>query len=361
MTIWRAVAGCALLSLGLTQPGAARAGVQSAPAALAVSDFYVTTVDAVRIFVREVRPAQDPAGEPLILLHGARAPGIASFDLPVKDASLARTLAERTHRSVYVMDARGYGLSDRPAAMAASPAGHPPLSRAYEVVRDIDAVAAAARVRSSSKQVSLLGWATGGMWAAYYASLHPEQVSHLVTMNALYGAAVPHAQFGAGSSLSDPRQPDQFNPAIGAYGVFEGASLLNVWDRSLPPADRNRWRDPDVAAALVRATLDSDSAFARQEPGKFRAPSGALEDSFYQAVGRRLFDASSIRAHILVVRSERDFWSRPEDVTAFLHDAHHAASARALTLPNATHFVHLERPEHGREQLVDAVADFLEK
>jgi pimeloyl-ACP methyl ester carboxylesterase len=86
---------------------------------------------------------------------------------------------------------------------------------------------------------------------------------------------------------------------------------------------------------------------------------GAIEDSFYQASSRRLFDASSITGSVLVVRSERDFWSRPEDVQTFVHDAVHARSIRALTLPEATHFVHLDRAEHGRERLITEVVAFL--
>ncbi|MEI7036617.1 hypothetical protein [Fulvimonas yonginensis] len=80
-------------------------------------DFRVVTADGVGIHVREVRTPQ-AKGEPLILIHGARVPGVASFDLAVPGGSLAQDLALRTGRPVYVMDARGYGGSDRPPAMA---------------------------------------------------------------------------------------------------------------------------------------------------------------------------------------------------------------------------------------------------
>ena len=45
------------------------------------------------------------------MAHGARVPGIASFDLPVANGSLAADLAQRSGRPIYVMDARGYGVS----------------------------------------------------------------------------------------------------------------------------------------------------------------------------------------------------------------------------------------------------------
>jgi pimeloyl-ACP methyl ester carboxylesterase len=327
---------------------------------IARQDFRVTTGDGVGLFVRELRPAgAAPGREPLILVHGARVPGLGSFDLPVPGGSLAADLAARTGRVVYVMDARGYGASDRPPALEQPPGANPPQSRAWQVVRDIAAVAAEAGSRSGSRTVALFGWATGGMWCAYYASLHPERVGHLVTFNALYGGTDRHAQLGPGSSTSDPAHPRRLNPRVGAYALNDAAALLPGWDRSIPIADKASWRDPAVVAAYQQAALASDPLSATREPPAFRAPLGAIEDSFYQAGGRRLFDASSITSPVLVLRSERDFWSRPEDAEAFAHDAVRAASVRVVTLPEATHFAHLDRPERGRDQLLQLVADFL--
>src|SRR5690348_1271654 len=69
--------------------------------------FRVKTEDGVRISVHEVRTSNATKGlEPLILLHGARVPGLASFDLPVPGGSLAADLARQTHRLVFIMDAR---------------------------------------------------------------------------------------------------------------------------------------------------------------------------------------------------------------------------------------------------------------
>jgi pimeloyl-ACP methyl ester carboxylesterase len=91
----------------------------------------------------------------------------------------------------------------------------------------------------------------------------------------------------------------------------------------------------------------------------FRAPMGAMEDSFYQAIGRPLFDASSITARILIVRSGRDFWSRPEDVAALSRDAVRSARVERLELADATHMVHLDRPQRGRDRLLAVLTTFL--
>jgi pimeloyl-ACP methyl ester carboxylesterase len=324
-------------------------------------DFRVKTEDGVGIFVRELRGSGAARGrEPLILVHGARVPGLGSFDLPVPGGSLAADLVEKTGRLVYVMDARDYGGSDRSPAMDEPPNANPPQARAYQVVRDIAAVVADAERRSGSRTVALLGWATGGMWVAFYASLCAEQVGHLVTLNALYGGSNKHAMLGPGSSSSDPAHPDRLNPATGAYSLNSAASLLRGWDQSIPADDKTTWRDPAVASAYQQAALASDPTSGTRQPAAFRAPLGALEDSFYQAGGRRLFDAASITSHVLIVRSERDFWSRPEDVQAFVHDAVHAASVKVVSLPDATHFAHLDRAEHGRDRLMSEVAAFLE-
>jgi len=352
-----------LLSLVSTPIAAALASPTSPtrpPAPLTRRDFRVKTIDGVRIRVREVQPPSPDKGRPILLIHGARVPGIGSFDLDVPNGSLAGDLALGLNRRVYVMDARGYGGSDRPSAMGRPAAESRPLSRAYEVVRDIDAVVQKATQLSEATQADLLGWATGGAWAAYYASLWPEHVARLVTLNALYGATTAHASLGPGSNTADPAHPDRLNPTLGGYALYPGSSLLPGWDRSIPDTDKSVWRDPAIASAYVAAALASDPESRRHDPPAFRAPLGAIEDSFYQAAGRRLYDASSITARLLVVRSERDFWSRPEDATDFAHDAVRAQTTRIVTIPEATHFVHLDRPQHGRDLLLQEVVSFLQ-
>ena len=55
-----------------------------------------------------VRTNVHRACEPILLVHGARVPGIASFDLPVAGGSLAADLADKGF-CAYVIDIRGYG------------------------------------------------------------------------------------------------------------------------------------------------------------------------------------------------------------------------------------------------------------
>ena len=345
-----------------------RAVLATAPALLAAAaraeglaraELFTTTDDGFRIHVREVAPPS-PRGVPLILVHGARAPGIASFDLAVPGGSLAADLATRLNRRVYLVDARGYGGSQRPAAMDRPPEQSRPLSRAHEVVRDLDAVVRLASKRNGGAKVGLIGWATGGLWAGWCAALKPERVAGLVTLNALYGGSDVHPMLGPGSTFAQPGQPRRFDPATGGYALYAGTSLLDRWNSNIPIADKDAWRDPAVAKALAEAALASDPKAAASAPPRFRAPLGALEDSFHQACGRKLYDAGSITAPVLLIRSGADFWSRRVDVEAFIADAERSPKVTAVEIPDATHFVHLDRPERGRDRLLAELTAFFE-
>ena len=322
-------------------------------------DFFVKTTDGYDIAVRAVAAASSASRPPVILVHGARVPGIGSFDLPVPGGSLAVDLARAGH-AVYVMDARGYGRSTRPPAMDAPAEAAAPLVRAWAVMRDIDAVAAAVRQRAGVASVALLGWATGAMWCGMYAALNPDRVSHLVYYNGLYGGSAQHAMLGTGTSNEDPAHSGRFNRrGAGAWRFSTGPDVLRTWDSVIPIEDKAQWRDPRVADAYVKEALASDPTAASRNPASFRAPSGAMEDSFYQATGRQLFDAASIVARVLVVRSARDFWSRPEDADTLVRHLDRAAAVQSMTIPDATHHVHLDRPERGREAFLRAVVSFL--
>jgi len=322
------------------------------------TDFYADSDPGIRIYLREIRdPSTNGDNGPILLVHGARVPGAASFDLPVPGGSLAEDLVKAGFIA-YVMDIRGYGRSTLPREMSDPPERHAPLVRSNEAVRDIDAAVDSIRKRTGRKRVSLFGWATGGQWAGYYAALHSDKLSHLVIHNALYGANTPQPLVGQGSDLEDPNQPGQLNPALGAYRWNAASSLLAGWDKSIPLDNKNEWRDPAVAEAYVHEALASDSAAADHNPPAFRSPNGAMEDSFYLATGRQLWDASFITVPTLVIASERDFWSRREDRDLLMAHLVHAPIKRLVTIPDATHFVHLDRNEHGRQQLLDALIQF---
>ena len=170
-------------------------------------ELFATGDIDVQIHVREVHRDMHKDCRPVLLVHGARVPGVASFDLPVPGGSLAGDLADKNF-CAYVIDVRSYGQSTRPREMEEPPEWHPPLVRSVEAVRDIDAAIDLIRKRTGWSRVSVLGWASGRQWAGYYATLHSDKLSHLILVNALYGADAPHPLMGHGSELEDPAHPD---------------------------------------------------------------------------------------------------------------------------------------------------------
>lgn len=333
--------------------------VRAADPELQRQDRFVELPSGERLFVREVRRAADTAATPasaVLLLHGARVPGLASFDLPMPGGSLAADLAAAGHR-VYILDLRGYGRSSRPAAMEAPASASPPLMRTADAVADIAAAVAAIKGWTGLTQVSLLGWATGGHWLGAYAAAHPQQVSRLVVVNTLYGGSDKHTTLGAGSSLEDPKRPGTLNAAaLGGWRLNTRESLYGAWDNSIPDADKSTGRDPAVANAYGDAALASDETSTTRTPPSFRAPSGAVADAFELAMDRRQWRAADLAMPVLVIRSSRDFWSRPEDAATL---AREAPQAELLLIPEATHFVHLDRATAGRTVFLDAVLRFL--
>ena len=336
------------------------AGANASPADVVRRGFSVSSEPGIRLFVREVAATRAHRDEPAILLiHGARVPGIASFDLDVPGGSLAADLATRG-LDVYVMDVRGYGASTRPKEMEEPAVGRPALVRSSEAARDIGSVVDWIRKRRGVGKVALFGWATGGQWAGYYASLFPERVSTLIVLNSLYGGSSVHLLMGHGSDMEDASQPGRFNSAAcGSYRFNEEKSLFGVWDRSIPVENKNDWRDPAVARTYAAAALASDPTSSSRTPPSFRSPCGALEDSFYLSTGRQLWDASLITAPTLVLASEFDFWSRPQDRELLQEHLVHAARVKVVVLKGATHFVHLDRPEHGRQIMMEEILGFV--
>lgn len=316
----------------------------------------------VDIAIREVVSRTAPRrGDPVILLHGARVSGIPSFDLDVAGGSLAADLAASGY-ALYIVDLRGYGASTRPPEMGLPRTQSAPLVRSGAAVRDLAAAVDAVLARTGSQKVAILGWATGGHWAGMYAALNPGKVSKLVFYNTLYGYTAEHKLIGRGSRLADPDLPERFNLArFQNYRLNPAKSLLPGWDRSIPIEDKSAWRDPAVAEAYVAAALASDPTSADRTPPSFRAPSGAMADSFLIATGASLWDARLIDADALILRAGGDFWSRPEDASKLLGHLQSRDSGKAelVTIPEATHFVHLDRTERGRAEFLDAVRRFL--
>lgn len=326
---------------------------------LARIDFTVRSDPGIDIFVRSIRSSASVTSlPPVLLVHGARASSVPSFDLDVPNGSLAADLARAGH-PVYLLDARGYGGSTRPDAMNRPPAESVPLTRTGEAVRDIAAVVEQVCDELGVERVALMGWATGSQWMAHYAASEPERVSHLILYNAVWPVT---GDWPIGDDLEDPERPGELKTgAIAGYGFATADALLARWNANIPVENPDEWRDPNVAEAYVSAALSTDPSSAERSPASFRTPLGALADTFDLTRGRSPFAPDQITARVLILRSELDFWSREIDRDAPLPDLTSAASIHLIEIPQGTHYAHLDRPERGRAYFLEQVRRFLSR
>jgi pimeloyl-ACP methyl ester carboxylesterase len=205
--------------------------------------------------------------------------------------------------------------------------------------------------------VTLIGWSWGAMTAAYYASLESEKVEKLVMYAPLYRFA-QHTNLGSGSALQDKRKPFDFNYALGAYRMVPEAANTARWDGEIPVSDKSQYRDPALPAAFWNACLETDPTSGTRSPPSLRAPNGVLEDSFMQATGRGMFNASSIYVPTLVIGGDFDTWSYQEDREGLMRDLTHAPVKKNVLIHDATHFVLFEKH---RAEFHQAILDFLKE
>jgi pimeloyl-ACP methyl ester carboxylesterase len=234
---------------------------------------------------------------------------------------------------------------------------HKPLSRSFQVIRDIGSVVDHIRQKHGVKKVTLIGWSWGAMTAGYYASLHSENVQKLVMYAPAYSFPL-HTNLGPGSALQNKRKPYEFNYALGAYRTATTAANTARWDGEIPVADKSQYRDPDLPKAFWDACLATDPTSGTRNPPALRAPNGVLEDTFMQETGRPIWNASSIYVPVLVIAGEYDTWSYPEDREGLMRDLTNAPAKRSVLIKDATHFVLFEKP---RMEFFNEILRFLKE
>lgn len=323
-------------------------------------DFYLDTADGLKIWVREVRSDIAPHRTPMVLLHGTRIPGISEYDLPVENGSLAAHLAGAGH-VCYIVDARGFGKSDRPAVMEEPPQPTQPLFRTAEITRDVGTAVDHLRQATGHDKVGLFGWGVGATCIAMYAALYPEKVSHLVLYCMIYGATADHPSIKIGSIWDDPDNPGRFNQTRFGNYTYNGVDMLeHHWDQQIPIADKAAWRDPAMVTAFREALLDGDPTARDRDPPSYRSPNGMLEDLYLMgATGQKLFHASQITCAVFIVNPEYDGLCRDTDMEVFCRDLYHSPEVIHWQAKNSTHYLLLDRPERGRAEFLTRLDKFL--
>jgi pimeloyl-ACP methyl ester carboxylesterase len=333
---------------------------QAQQARIVQSDTQIDATDpGIKLFIREKMSegnARFTDDNVVLFLHGATAPSTCDFDLSYEDYSWADWMVKRGY-VVFMGDYRNYGYSSREKAMDEPPAKNLPVTRSYLALRDIQAMVDHIKTRHGLKKVTLIGWSWGAMMAGYYASLYSDNVSKLVLYAPLYNFN-DHTNLGPGSALQNKRKPAEFNFALGAYRLASEAANTARWNGEIPVDNKEAYRDPAVPAEFWKECMATDPTSNTRSPPSLRAPNGVLEDSFYQATGRPLWNATNIYAPTLVIGGNYDTWSFIEDREGLMRELVHAPLKKNVLIQDATHFVLFEKK---RLEFFEEVLKFLKQ
>ena len=311
----------------------------------------------VKLFVRSKMsdgPVRFTDDNVVLFVHGATYSSTPDFDLEYQDYSWADWMVDKGY-VVYLFDKRNYGFSSREKAMDEPAANNKPVTRSYLAIRDIGSVVDYIIRKHRVKKVTLIGWSWGATTAGMYTSLNSEKVKSLVLYAPAY-ALPTHTNLGAGSGSQNRRKPYDFNYALGAYRLSPKAANDARWDGEIPVADKSQYRDEGVRDAFANAALKTDPTSETRNPASLRAPNGVLEDSFMQATGRRMWNASSIYVPTLVIGGDFDTWSYVEDRELLMRDLTNAPVKKNVVIRDATHFVLFEKH---RFDFFNEIATFL--
>lgn len=286
-----------------------------------------------------------PEARVILLVHGGGPGGVASFAFG--SGSFADSLVKKGF-VVYLMNIRGWEESTAPLYNendTSLTAGS-----CVEAAEDIDTVVEYIRQKEHLSRVNLFGWASGGHWVAYYTTLHNDKVDHLVVLNTLYGVNAPWIY---NSAFADPSDPNRYDSRIPLYRTADKKAIIASRLAAIPFSNKPPWIDTADLESYAWSVANDSGHFTLKVPGGYR------KESFYMAHGHQYWNASNIRVPTLVVRSQFDKWSRPEDVSAFYQDLVNAPRRDSIELPNATHFVTIDKPHQGRNALVAAIDLFI--
>ena len=309
-------------------------------------DHLITANDGIQLHIREVSPSNQTQDIPLVMIHGGGPGATTSFDLPVAKGSFAQEFANQGYQ-VYLVNIRGWEKSTLPDYDFSD--STTVVGSHIEAAKDIHTAVNWILDRNKVQKVHLFGWATGGHWTGHYSTKYPETVSTFISLNSLYGVDAPW-------DLQQYFQSDEDATKFKKTSFFRESpqeNLTRTWTRTIPMENKEQWRDPNVEKAYRKYA----SGFG-MDTTVLKVPGGYREESFYMSLGKKYWDAKDIKVPALIIRSELDFWSRPEDLEIIRKDMVNSPRSRFITIPG-THYVFLDKPERGRQRLIKEILDFI--
>ncbi|MGZ9126054.1 MAG: alpha/beta hydrolase [Candidatus Binatia bacterium] len=317
---------------------------------LETTDAMIPSGDpGVELFVRNKHPAGKrtfAAEKILLFVHGATYPAETAFDLPIEGLSMMDLIAARGY-DVYLVDARGYGRSTRPAEMSQPAAANKPIVSTKVAAHDLGAAVDYILTKRGVAKINLMGWSWGTSIAGLYTSENNNKVGRLV----LYAPQWIR---------TEARAPAAANaPPLGAYRLVSKDSAKERWLKGVPEDKKENLSPPGVFDAWANATWATDPEASKQNPPMLRAPNGVVEDGAnYWSAGKALYDPGKIIVPTLILHAEWD-----ADLPSYLAQSYFAQLKntpykRLIELSEGTHTVMMEK---NRMQFFRELMGFLDE
>jgi pimeloyl-ACP methyl ester carboxylesterase len=277
------------------------------------------------LFLRYLPPNREtrPNGHTVLYVHGGTFPSALSIAHRFDGRSWRDELAEAGFH-VWGLDFHGFGLSDRYPEMDEPAEGHPPLGRAAECSRQLEAAVRFICVRQGVPRVSLIAHSWGSVVAGELAGRCPELVDRLV----FFG---PIAR----------REPQGERQRLPAWRLI---SLKDQWDRFV--ADVPAGASPVLSKRHFdewgEGYLDTDSQSGTRDPAAVQTPSGAFQDIYDAWAGDLAYDPARVRAPVAIIRGEWDGMCADADARWLFDALANSPIRRDIKISRATHLMHLE-------------------
>ncbi|HZK89276.1 MAG TPA: alpha/beta hydrolase [Stellaceae bacterium] len=264
-----------------------------------------------------------PTGNTVLYVHGGTFPSALSIAHRIDGKSWRDELCDAGFH-VWGLDFHGFGGSDPYPEMDAPAEAHPPLGRAADCSRQLEAAVRFICERQGIPRLSMIAHSWGTMVAGEFAGRCPELVDRLVF-------------FGPISSRT-PKAPSQRLPASRLI------SLQDQWERFV--ADVPAGQPPVLSRRHFdewgEGYLDSDAASRARSPAAVKTPSGAFQDIYDAWAGDFAYDPARVRAPVAIIRGEWDGMCPDADANWLFDALSSSPDRRDIKIGRATHLMHLE-------------------
>jgi pimeloyl-ACP methyl ester carboxylesterase len=280
--------------------------------------------DALSLFLRHMPPSDGVMSRGVVLyVHGATFPSALSIAHRFDGRSWRDELCAAGF-DVWGLDFLGYGSSDRYPEMSEPAEVHPPLCRAEDASRQIEAAVRAIGDRGGVARVSIIAHSWGTIAAGRFACRCPDLINRLV----FFGPIARRGDAGDGP----------------AYPAWRAVTLQEQWDRFTAEVPSG---EPPVLSRRQfvdwgERYLDSDPASRAQTRAGVRTPAGPWLDIASAHHGDLAYDPAEVRAPVAIIRGEWDSLCTDADAAWLMAAFASSPLRRDVKIGRGTHLMHLE-------------------